>query len=65
MITVAGSNSVNAVYNVEYHKVPTPTEKSGPQAPSPGMYLYGATAKNGGMHRITDMVQPTPNPINT
>lgn len=64
MIIVAGSNNVSDVYNDEYQNVPT-SEKSGPQASNPGMYLYGAILNNGGMHSKNAIIQPVPSPIIT
>lgn len=61
-MTVAGSSRVSDVYNAEYHKVPASEVKSGPQASSPGMYLYGATLNKGGMQSTSDIIQPNPNP---
>lgn len=62
MITVAGRSRVSDVYKVEYHKVPVSEVKSGPQASSPGMYLYGATLNNGGIQSSSEIIHPNPNP---
>lgn len=63
-IRVAGSKRVSAVYRAEYHKAPVPLEKSGAQAPNPGLYLYGAIVKKGGTHNAKDTVHPAPKPNN-
>lgn len=65
MMRVAGRSNVNAVYRVEYQRVPGPYEKFGAQACKPWMYEYGAIMKRGGRQRRTEIVQPMPKPTKT
>lgn len=65
MMSVAGSNSVRAVYSAEYHRAPEPREKSGAHAPNPGLKEYGAMVKRGGRQRANETSHPAPRPAIT